>query len=311
MVPALKMEGGFRVVLLATLAAAGCAPAVESPLVDSSSYRAQIESWRAERDLGLRKDDGWLTLVGLYWLEEGETSFGSAVDNDLEFPAGKIDERAGVFFREGDAVTLIPAAGVTLSVDGEPISEPIPLVLDTSDDGPTLVESGTLSFFAIERGEAIGIRLKDRESPVLAGFEGMDYFPPDPAWRLTGRYELFAEPRTLRIPNVLGTVTEEEILGQVTFEVAGEVLTLQPSGDAGEGFFLVFGDQTNGMETYGGGRFVYAEPVAADGSVVIDFNKAYCPPCVFTPYATCPLPPAENKLPIRVEAGEKMFGAPH
>lgn len=267
--------------------------------------------WRERRDASLRRADGWLTLVGLHWLEEGDNAFGAAGANDVVITGGKMGEYGGVLVREGRGVTLIPGAGVGLFVDGEPVTGATPLRPDSAEDGPTIVQSGSVSFHVLERGEMIGIRVKDSESPVLASFEGMEYFPVDPAWRLDARYELFEEPRILRTPNVLGTVNEEQIFGEVIFEAGGERHSLVPSGKAEEGFFLVFGDATNGAETYGGGRFLYAEPVADDNSVEVDFNKAYSPPCVFTPYATCPLPPAENKLAIRIEAGEKTFAAGH
>ena len=300
--------------VVTVVAVGGCSGAGEAPVPDwsdSGEYRTQIESWREQRDASLRKPEGWLTLAGLYWLEDGDNSFGSDPANALVFPEGMIDAVAGVLIRDGREVTLLPAAGVALTSAGAPISGATPLALDTSQDGPTVIDSGSLTFYAIERGDMIGVRLKDRESSVLAEFEGMEYFPIDETWRLTGRYVLFDEPRVLRTPNVLGTVTEEEIYGEIRFEIGGEMRSLRSSGDPAEGFFVVFGDRTNGSETYSGGRFVHTEPVQADGTVVIDFNKSYCPPCVFTPYATCPLPPLENKLSLRVEAGEKMFGVRH
>ena len=291
--------------------ATGCSSETETPSFDPAEHRARIESWREERDQRLRQPDGWLALAGLYWLEDGDSTFGSGPSNDLVFPAGRIEEHAGVFRREGREVTMVPAAGAGLKIDDVEATEPTRLSPDTSDEGPTVVTSGSLTFYAIERGDMIGIRLKDSESPLLSAFEGMSYFPIDGAWRLTGRYELFAEPRILRIPDVLGSVTEEEIHGELSFGFGGETYRLQPSGDPAEGFFVVFGDRTNGHETYGGGRFLYTDPVAEDGTVVMDFNRAYCPPCVFTPYATCPLPPPVNKLALRIEAGEKMFGEVH
>lgn len=299
----------------AVLAAAFCAGCFADPPIQDVpgevEHREEIESWRRERDQSLRKEDGWLTLAGLYWLEEGDNTFGSDEDNDLVFPAGKIPGTAGILRRDGREVWLFPASGVELQQDGSQLSARTPLTLDTSDEGPTIVSSGSLSFHAIERSEMIGIRLKDRENSVLERFDGMSYFPIDLSRRVVARYELFDQPRILETPNVLGTVSEETIHGEVVFELDGETFKLQPSGDPADGFFLVFGDRTNGAETYGGGRFLYTEPVAEDDSVVVDFNKAYCPPCVFTPYATCPLPPAANKLALRVEAGEKMFGAAH
>lgn len=300
--------------LLAAIAGAvalGCSRRADAPRFDAAEHRLAVETWRVERDRSLRRSDGWLSLVGLHWLEDGESSFGSGEANELVFPAGAIGERAGVLRRDGREILLIPSDDAGLEIGGDRVTEPVRLALDTADDGPTQVTSGSLLFYAIERGDMIGIRVKDAESPVLAEFEGMSYFPIDPLWRLVGRYERFDEPRVLRTPNVLGTVTEEEIAGELVFDIGAETYRLQPSGDPAEGFFLVFGDLTNGTETYGGGRFLYTDAVAADGSVVVDFNKAYCPPCVFTPYATCPLPPAENDLAVRIEAGEKMFGGVH
>ncbi|MCP4202323.1 MAG: DUF1684 domain-containing protein [bacterium] len=301
-----------RLGALLAVVGGGCSGGAETTAVEPvSDHRSLIESWREERDQSLRKPDGWLTLAGLYWLEEGDNAFGSGEGNAAVFPDGLIDEYTGVLVRDGREVELLPGAGVALTIGGSPVSGATALSLDTSEGGPTIVESGSVAFYAIERGEMIGVRLKDRESRLLTEFEGMEYFPIDEDWRLVGRYELFDEPRVLRTPNILGTVSGEEIFGEVVLEVGGERHSLQPSGDPEDGFFLVFGDQTNGSQTYGGGRFVYAEPVGDDGTVVVDFNKAYCPPCVFTPYATCPLPPPENRLPFRVEAGEKMFGAAH
>lgn len=309
----MKLLGRSAISLLLAGGLLACSePADEnaSP-AESADAAASVREWRERRDASLRKPDGWLTLVGLHWLEEGDNAFGSAAENDVVIDGGRLGEYCGILARRGREVTLLPGAGVGLFIDGEPVSGATELAADTADGGPTIVESGSVSFYVVERGDLIGVRVKDSASPVLASFEGMDYFPFDPAWRRVGRYELFDEPRVLETPNVLGTVTEEEILGQVTFEAGGERYRLLPSGKPEDGFFLVFGDATNGVETYGGGRFVYAEPVAEDGSVVVDFNKAYSPPCVFTPYATCPLPPAENKLSLRIEAGEKTFAGAH
>lgn len=299
--------------MLLGFALLGCSQPGEEPApADASADPAlEVMEWRERRDASLRRADGWLTLVGLHWLEEGDNAFGSAAGNDVVIEGGKMGEYGGVLVRAGREVTLLPGAGVGLFIGGEPVTGATPLAADTADDGPTIVESGSVSFYVLERGELIGVRVKDSASPVLASFEGMEYFPADPAWRLDARYELFEEPRILRTPNVLGTVNEEQIFGEVTFEAGGERYSLLPSGNPEDGFFLVFADATNGVETYGGGRFLYTEPVAADNSVEVDFNKAYSPPCVFTAYATCPLPPAENKLPLRIVAGEKTFNAGH
>ena len=166
---------------------------------------------------------------------------------------------------------------------------------------------GSLSFFAIRRGDRLGVRVKDSEAATLKAFHGLDYFPLEPKWKLVARFEAAAEPKEIPIPNALGF--DEPILspGHVVFTLDGVEHRLLALDDTGDGrLFLVFGDKTNGRETYGGGRFLYTDPPQG-GRVELDFNRAYNPPCVFTPYATCPLPPRENRLPMRIEAGEKSF----
>ncbi len=283
------------------------AAAEARPSEVDAEHVAAVEAWRAKRDASLRKEDGWLSLVGLFWLDEGANSFGSGPDNDLVFPAGTIAEAAGVLRRTGQTVELEPAEGVELTVDGEAVEGSRELVSDVAGADYSRVEHGSLLFYVIERGELVGIRLKDSQSRALAEFTGMESFPIDPSWRIEADYEPYDEPRSLRIPNILGTSSEAEILGAVSFERDGQRYVLQGTGSPETWFFLVFGDETNGVETYGAGRFVYTEPVREDGKVMVDFNVAYNPPCVFTPFATCPLPPPENKLPIRIEAGETSY----
>ncbi len=201
------------------------------------------------------------------------------------------------------------APGVVVSHAGGPV-----LSLDlVSDAGgkPTVLEHRSLSFYVIERGERVGVRLKDAESEVLREFTGIDHYPVDPAWRLEARFEPFAEPRMIPVPDITGDVSEQPSHGRVVFSLAGAEQSLAPLGPPEGELFLVFGDETNGEETYGGGRFLYVGPPDAEGRLRVDFNKAYNPPCVFTPYATCPLPPPGNRLPLAVRAGEKNFGPGH
>lgn len=300
------------------LAVLGC-PAAPSPAPEEQAgaseeqagatddFMAELAEWRQERDEGLRAEDGWLTLAGLYWLEEGDTRFGSGPGNDLVFPQGAPEE-IGVLHREGDRVTvrLEPGAGVTH--EGEPVTE-LALTADVQGE-PTVLELGSFSFYVIQRGERVGIRLKDRESPVLAGFTGIESFPAAPAWRIRGRLEPYEPPEEIRIPDVLGGVSEVPSPGALVFAVDGESYRLDATGEPEGPYFVVFGDETNGHETYGGGRFLAVEGADEEGGVVVDFNRAYNPPCVFTPFATCPLPPRQNRLALRVEAGEKTYGHP-
>lgn len=280
------------------------APAIEEE-VDEAAYREEIRRWREAGEEELRQPDSWLTLAGLFPLEEGESTFGSAADNDLVFPA-EAPAHMGAFRLEDGAVTVTVAPGVEVTHDGEAVTE-MALAADTTGE-PTLLEAGPLVFFVIERPGQILIRLRDRESPALAAFDGVETFPVDLAWRIVGRFEPYEPPKTLEIPNVLGTTFEQPCPGAVVFEAGGATHRLEPTGDPAQGLFLVFGDATNGHETYGGGRFLSIPPPDGEGRVLLDFNRAYNPPCVYTPYATCPLPPRQNRLALRIEAGQKMHG---
>ncbi|MDH3744701.1 MAG: DUF1684 domain-containing protein [Acidobacteriota bacterium] len=272
-------------------------------------YIAEVEEWRSDREERLRRPDGWLSLAGLFWLEEGENRFGSAPDNDLVFPM-PAPAYLGRLRRSNNEVWVeFEAGNPEKPLEGS--AEPALLALDSSDE-PTILEYETLSFFAIERGERIGIRLKDSASEVLRTFRGMDSYAVDPAWRLDARFVAYDEPRTVQVPNVIGGAFDESAPGRLELSIDGREVHLEPIVDLSDpeaSLFLVFGDETNGDETYGGGRFLYIDPPGPDGWAVVDFNKAYNPPCVFTPYATCPLPRPENKLALRIEAGEKSFHA--
>lgn len=279
------------------------------PTFDEAAWRAEVEAWRVERDHHLREPDGWLTLAGLYWLKEGANTFGSDASSDLVFPAGKVPGRIGSLVRSGERVEVRVEPGVGLAADGVPIAAPeLPLVADASGK-PTLLTLGSLSFHVIRRGERLGVRLKDSESALLASFAGVDSFPLAASWRVVARFEPYTPPKKIRIPNVLGDSSDADCPGALVFERDGQTVRLEPTGEPGQEMFLVFGDTTNGHATYGGGRFLDVPAPADDGTVVVDFNRAYNPPCVFTPYATCPLPPRQNRLNLPIEAGEKMFSA--
>jgi hypothetical protein len=283
-----------------------------APSISPEEHAAEIEAFRAEREANLRKPNGWLSLVGLHWLEEGANPFGSGAKNKIVFPE-KAPEEAGVFLLEGETVSVSAADDSGLQVDGAalPAGELVVVRNDNAEEGPTPLTLGSLSFYAIRRGDRFGIRVKDSESAVLRNFHGLDAFPTDFAWRIEGRFEPYDPPKVIPVPNVLGTVSEEPSPGALVFEVAGTEYRLDPTGVLSEPLFVIFGDATNGKETYGAGRFLYVDPPDEQGRVVLDFNRAYNPPCIFTPYATCPLPPKGNKLPIRVEAGEKTYGEGH
>jgi uncharacterized protein (DUF1684 family) len=172
---------------------------------------------------------------------------------------------------------------------------------------PTLLQSGSLAWFIIKRGDNYGIRLRDYKHPALMEFHGIESFPPDEEWVIRAGFEEFTEPYELNLPTVHGINERNNCPGTLRFRVGGSEQLLYPTS-AGDGFFIVFADETSGLETYGGGRFLYTAKPDSDNIVTIDFNRAYNPPCAFTPFATCPLPPRENILTVRIEAGEKFAG---
>lgn len=290
--------------LAAALMLAGLA--ASNPL-DVSAHRAEIEKWREKRMASLRREDGWLTLVGLVWLEPGENTLGSGRSNRIVLPEGAAPERMGSIVLSGGNATARILPGVDVTHQDRSVTS---IELQSDADGePTVLKHGRISFYLIKRGERLGVRVKDSRNPALLSFHGIEAFPVDLRWRFEARFQSYEAGKKIRVPNILGTVGEETSPGAVVFDLGGRTYRLDAVKESGtEDLFLIFGDQTNGEQTYGGGRFLYAAPPDKQGRVVVDFNKAYNPPCVFTPYATCPLPPTQNRLPIRVEAGEKRYG---
>lgn len=269
------------------------------------AYVQEIERWREKRHQNLLADDGWLNLVGLEWLEEGENSFGAGSENRVRFPEGKAPEAMGWFVVAGDRVSVRVLPGVDVRHQGQPVTS---LDLRTDAEGdPTLLEYGTLRFFVIRRGDRFAVRIRDLESPTQQSFSGLESFPVDPKWRVEARFEPYDPPKPIPVPNILGTVEEESSPGAVVWAMEGKIHRLDALSADDDRLFLIFADETTGRETYGGGRYLYADPPSPDGRIVLDFNRAYNPPCVFTPYATCPLPPPQNRLALRVEAGEKVY----
>lgn len=266
-------------------------------MIEPADHRREVEAWREGRYAALRRDLGWLTLAGLDWLSMGENVLGTSRAADLRLPAGP--PIAGHVTVTPDGVW---ATGQFLA-DGVP-AEGLQLRSD-ADAGPTILELAQLRLGLIVRGGRPAIRTWDLDSERRRYFAGIAHWPVDPAWRLDARLER-TPGRMIGVPDVLGTIEDMESPGDVVVDIGGRSHRLQalPGGPSGE-LWLVFGDATNGDETYGGGRFVYTAP--PDGErLVVDFNRAYNPPCVFSPFATCPLPWPENRLPIRVEAGEQV-----
>jgi uncharacterized protein (DUF1684 family) len=274
--------------------------------MDAEVHRSEVEAWHARRLEGLRRPDGWLSVVGLYWLDPGENTFGADTANKAVFPGEGVPDIAGSFFLTGETVRMEVEPGVLITEEGEPITS---LVL-TSDGSrrPTTVRMGSLQWQVIQRQDLTGIRLRDTATAALAAFDGIETFPVSLGWRIPARFDRYDPPRVIEVPNVLGQVNEQPSPGAIVFRVGGERVRLEVTGDPeGQRFSIVFGDQTNGNETYGGGRFLEVPAPGGNGWTFVDFNKAYNPPCVFTAYATCPLPTRQNRLPVRIEAGERMY----
>jgi len=271
-------------------------------MIDPAAHQAEVETWRDGRYTMLRRDLGWLTLSGLGWLKPGLNRVGSAPDVDVVLPDGP--PLAGTI-TVGETVT----ADGTFLHHGEPARR-VSMVPDQEGE-PTLLEVGALRLCVIERGGRLAVRTWDLDAPARHAFDGIDHWPVDAAWRVLGRFEP-TPGRMLTVPDVLGVEEPEPSPGDVVLEGigAGHRLQALSGGDSGE-LWLVFGDATNGVETYRGGRFLYTSAPNAGGQLVVDFNRAYNPPCVFSPYATCPLPWPANRLPFRVEAGERIHGDPH
>ncbi|MBI2511451.1 MAG: DUF1684 domain-containing protein [Opitutae bacterium] len=272
----------------------------------ADDYAATIAQWRSERVGRLTAPDGWLSLIGLHWLQLGDNTVGSAEDNRIRLSAGAAYLGTVHLTADGKASFLAAPASLA-NVDGVAAGEH-PVELSYGAGKPSLVAARNVSFFVIKRGEKIGLRVRDSESARRTGFAGIDYFEIDPSWRIEATWVAFEQPRMIPITNVLGQTSTMPVPGKAVFTRDGRTIELLPvlEGGPDEPLFFIIADETSGTETYGASRFLYAEP-PKDGKIVLDFNRAQNPPCAFTPFATCPLPPKENRLPIRVTAGEKVY----
>jgi uncharacterized protein (DUF1684 family) len=279
------------------LAACGKPPSEEK-------FLRKHQQWQERRMERLSSPGGWLNLAGLYWLAEGENTLGSDSSNHIVFPAAA-PGRIGRFILSDSTITFIPEPGVEV-MHGNSLAGEMKIRADRP--GPaTVLEAGSLAWFVIERSGRYGIRLRDYDHPAPAAFGGIESFPPSLEWRIRARFEPYEEAREILVPTEIGTMEQYVCPGTLHFNIGGVEQTLLPL-NSGKRLFILFADETSGIETYGGGRFMYTDAANRKGWVILDFNRAYNPPCAFTPYATCPLPPRENFLSVRIEAGEK-YGA--
>jgi len=282
-------------ILVLVLAATVCF-AVQPP---DAAYLQSFEKWKLELVDDLKQN--WLPLAGLFWLKPGANTFGAAVDNAIVLPSGPA--HAGAFRLQGEDVSVELLAGVAAKI-GDKNDTRAQLQADVTGR-PTVIELGAVRMHLIKRGARLGIRVKDLNSAAVRNYAGPVFFPLDMTYRVTATFVPSDGKKSVDVPNVLGDVTPTPISGEVHFKLNGQDLTLTAlGGEPAKGLSFVISDLTSKTDTYPGGRFLDTDPVV-DGKVVLDFNRAYSPPCAVTPYATCPLAPKENRLAVAIPAGEK------
>ncbi len=266
-------------------------------------HRQSVEAWRIARHQELSKTDGWLTIVGLEWLQEGENRIGQAADIEIRMTGGP--EYWGSVFLQDGRLRFQSSDDSSVKVNGVRLSEAE--LVPENEGEPTTVSSGTLSFYAIFRG-SYALRIKDSKAQTLLNFSGVENYLIDGSWCVEGRIIPAKEDETIEIVNAIGQVSELPLFGTFEFERDGETFRLLAlkSGDS-ETLWFIFSDKTNGHGTYGAGRFLYSEGMPEEGRLTVDFNKSENPPCAFNPWSTCPLPPEQNRMNLRVTAGEKDF----
>ncbi len=303
------MKNYSRVVVPALAICAFMAACTPAPPVADPGYAAEIQAQRDQREEKLRAPDGWLSLVGLDWLQDGDNHIGADPNAEIFLDAPGVPENAGTITLDQGIATLVIADGSNLKVNGEIVSEPRVLLSDGDEGGPDVLNIEQLTAYLIKRGDRIAVRIKNPEAPTRANFPGIQYFPLNPSMKIQARLEAYPQPQEVTIATAVGT--EDHLLcpGILHFTIDGHDLTLQPWINTPEQreLFIVFTDGTSGRLTYGAGRFLSAD-LQDDGTATLDFNLAINPPCAFTPFATCPLAPPENALTVDILAGEQLEG---
>jgi uncharacterized protein (DUF1684 family) len=291
-----------RAAVLAALSAVMLASFPETGRTEDGSYAREIESWRREREANLKKDDGWLTVAGLYWLREGENWIGADNANDFVLPEGSAPPVVGVFDLHEGRTSFRAQPGVAVTQHGKPVET---AALERGEK--EAIGIGRLSMWVHGSGERLAIRLRDLDSEIRKEFTGLAWFPVDPAFRITARFSAYPKPREVEILNMLGDIERYQSPGTVELEVGGETVRMEPVIDSDDGsLWFIFRDGTSGKESYPAARFLHTDLPKA-GQVVLDFNKAYNPPCAFNPHTTCPMPSKENRLRVPIRAGEMDY----
>jgi uncharacterized protein (DUF1684 family) len=272
---------------------------------------AALNAFHAEREKILLADDGWFTVSGLHFLNPGDNKFGSDPLNDIVLEYADVPKQAGVITMNGTNVTIKAANGQTLTYNGKPAKEG---VLHLAADGKPAdtITFKTTTMFLHYSGPRLAIRVRDLNAPLRKNFSGLKWYPPNPAVKVVGQFTPLAKPRTVQAPNILGDLEPFEVPGTVALTIGGKAVNME-AWKSGNQLWFVFRDLTSADTTYQSARFLYTDMPGPDGKLVMDFNRARNPPCAYNQWTTCPLPPAANKLPVRIEAGEKRYhgdGAP-
>ncbi len=278
--------------------------AANGSLQAADDHRAEVEAWQQARSERLIQPYNWLSLTGLHWLGDGEQTVGRAPDNAIQVASGP--DHLGTITIQGDHAQLMLAAGVQGAVSGQPIPPGGGAVMNTQVADPTIVQVGDVQFMVRDHGR-YALRIRDAQAETRLRFAGLEYFDIDPAWRFNARWEAYDPPREIELVTVAGTEDRMRNPGAVVFEHEGQSFRLDALQDNDDDdLFLIVADRTNGRETYGMARYLYSKP-ASNGRVMVDFNRLFNPPCAFTPYATCALPPEQNRLDLAIRAGEKRY----
>lgn len=289
-------------IILFTITISGC-----QNKRDDSDYKQKINTWHQKRVEDLTQPDSWLSLAGLYWLQPGTNTFGSDSSNTMVFPPNS-PAHIGKFIVEDSTIHVQIEKNIPVTAAQKRVQNMV--VKSDAKGEPTVFHLGSLSWYVIKRSNELGVRLKDSANKALKAFKGIERFDVDKKWRVKAHFKPYEQPKEVSVPTVTGKPTIMMAPGLLEFSIGGQTYHLQPvteDPDDGE-LFVIFGDKTNGEQTYGGGRFVYVKVPDEDGITYIDFNKAYNPPCAFTAFATCPLPTPQNRISVKINAGEKKYG---
>lgn len=272
----------------------------------SPAFAAEEDAWRKERHDNLLKPDGWTSLIGLHWIQLKAHYIGSSPGSGIRLAKGP--EKMGLLQQKNDELFFTPERGVVLTLDDKPLKGRVQLFDDKSET-PSVIgfDDGKGKIMVIERSGRHALRVKHADAETRTGFAGLEYWSADPSWKVDAKFVANAPGKTIPIPDIIGDTNDVPNPGAVEFQRDGKTYRIEALDEGDDGLFLIFADRTNGHGSYSAGRFLYADKPDAAGKVVLDFNRAYNPPCAFTPFATCPLPPPENRLDLAVTAGEKQY----